>query len=64
MQKQTEEEFNKDNHSISHLLITLVLIISLISLYFSINTFYTVKNYIDIETGKVQRTEVIHINTE
>lgn len=64
MQKQTEEEFNKDNHSISHLLIALVLIISLISLYFSINTFYTVKNYIDIETGKVQRTEVIHINTE
>lgn len=64
MSNQTQEELNKDNHSISHILITIVIIISLISLYFSINTFYTVKNYIDVETGKVQRTEVIHVDTE
>lgn len=52
---------NKDNHSTTQILVFLCLIICLISLWFSFNTYYMVKNYIDIESGRVTRAEVMSI---
>lgn len=55
---------NNDNHSISHILLTLCLILSLISLWFTVNTYATLNNYIDVQSGKINRTEVIYIDKE
>ncbi|MDE7022102.1 MAG: hypothetical protein K2P23_14555 [Lachnospiraceae bacterium] len=59
-----EKKQNNENHSISHILITLCLFICLACLYFSVNTFFLVKNYIDVETGKVQIDKVTVIKEE
>lgn len=53
---------NKDNHATTQILVFLCMVICLISLWFSFNTYYMVKNYIDIESGRVSRSEVISIN--
>lgn len=52
---------NKDNHSITQMLIFLCLIICLVSLWFSFNTYYMVKNFIEIENGRINRSEVTSI---
>lgn len=52
---------NNDNHSTTQMLVFLCLIICLVSLWFSFNTYYMVKNYIDIESGRISRAEVMSI---
>ncbi len=52
---------NKDNHSITQMLIFLCLIICLVSLWFSFNTYYMVKNFIEIENDRINRSEVTSI---
>ncbi len=59
-----DKKQNNENHSISHILITLCLLVCLACLYFSVNTFFLVKNYIDVETGRVQRANVRVIESE
>lgn len=59
-----DKKQNNENHSISHILITLCLLVCLACLYFSANTFFLVKNYIDVETGRVQRANVRVIESE
>lgn len=55
---------NNDNHSITHIILTLCLIICLITLWFSVNTYFRLNDYIDIQSGKVNRAEVIVIENE
>lgn len=52
---------NRDNHATTQILIFCCLLICLVSLWFSFNTYYMMKNYIDIESGKVTRSEVMII---
>lgn len=49
---------NKENHSITQILVFLCLLICIVSLWFSVNTYYMIKNYIDVESGRVNRTQV------
>ncbi len=58
------KEQNNENHSISHILVTLCLFVCLACLYFSVNTFFLLKNYIDVETGRVQIDRVTVIDPE
>ena len=53
-----DKKQNNENHSISHILITLCLVVCMACLYFSVNTFFLVKNYIAVETGRVQIDKV------
>lgn len=55
---------NNENHSISHILITLCLLVCLACLYFSVNTFFLLKNYIDVETGRKNIANVRIIDPE
>lgn len=58
------KEQNNENHSISHILVTLCLLVCLACLYFSVNTFFLLKNYIDVETGRKNITNVRVIDPE
>lgn len=58
------KEQNNENHSISHILVTLCLFICLACLYFSVNTFFLLKNYIDVETGRKNIANVRVIEPE
>lgn len=53
---------NNDNHSITHILLVICFLISLATLWFSINTYFMIQDEIDIQSGKVNRTEVIVID--
>lgn len=55
---------NNDNHSITHILLTICFLISLVSLWFNINTYFMIQDQIDIQSGKINRTEVIVIDDE
>ena len=57
-------KLNNDNHSITHILLTICFLISLVSLWFNINTYFMIQDEIDIQSGKVNRTEVIVIDDE
>lgn len=58
------KEQNNENHSISHILVTLCLLVCLACLYFSVNTFFLLKNYIDVETGRKNIANVRVIEPE
>lgn len=57
-------KLNNENHSITHIVLTLLLIINLVTLWFSLNTYFGLNDYIDIQSGRVNRTEVIVIEDE
>lgn len=64
MENENKNNNNEDNHATTQILLFLCIIICLISLWFSANTFYLVKNYINIESGKVNRAEVTVLENE
>lgn len=55
---------NNDNHSITHILLFICFLINLVTLWFSINTYYMLQDEIDIRDGKVNRTEIVVIEDE
>lgn len=61
MGNDNKSNSNKDNHATTQILVFLCMLICLVSLWFSVNTFYMVKNYIDVESGRVNRAEAIHL---
>ena len=63
-EKNKGYNLNNDNHSITHILLTICFLISLVSLWFNINTYFMIQDQIDIQSGKVNRTEVIVIDDE
>lgn len=61
MGNDNNTNLNNDNHSITHILLTICFLLTLVSLWFSINTYFMIKDQIDIQSGKVNRDEVIVI---
>lgn len=59
-----DKKRNNEEHSISHMLITLCLLICLACLFFSVNTFFLLKNHIDVETGRKNIANVRVIEPE
>ena len=59
-----EEKLNKDNHSVTHILLTICFLISLVTLWFSINTYFMIQNQIDVQSGRVNRSAVFVIENE
>lgn len=59
-----KNNLNNDNHSVTHIMLTICFLISLVTLWFSINTYFMIQNEIDIKNGKVNKTEVIVIQDE
>lgn len=55
---------NNDNHSITHILLTICLLLCLVSLWFTVNTYFVLNDYIDVQSGRVNRTEVYVIEDE
>lgn len=64
MENENKPNSNKDNHATTQILVFLCMLICLGILWFSVNTFYMVKNYIDIESGRVNRAEVTVLENE
>lgn len=60
--KNKDNEKNQEEHSISQILITLCLIAGLVTMCFSINTYFLLKQHIDVETGKVNIDRVIYMD--
>lgn len=59
-----EEKLNKDNHSVTHILLTICFLLILVDLWFSINTYFMIKNQIDVQSGRVNRKTVFVIENE
>lgn len=59
-----EEKLNKDNHSVTHILLTICFLLILVDLWFSINTYFMIQNQIDVQSGRVNRSKVYIIENE
>ena len=58
------EKLNKDNHSVTHILLTICFLLILVDLWFSINTYFMIQNQIDVQSGRVNRSKVYIIENE
>ena len=61
-EKNKKYDLNNDNHSITHILLTICFLLCLANLWFSINTYFAFSDYMDVQSGKVNKTEVIYMD--
>ena len=62
MGNDNKSNSNKDNHATTQILVFLCMLICLVSLWFSINTYYMIKNSVNVENDRVNRTQVTIID--
>lgn len=59
MAKDNNYNLNNDNHSISHILVFICLLLILANIWFTANIYVMVKDQIDVQNGRINRRAVM-----